>query len=124
MWSALEQVGGLVDHGPVALIGMNTRVEARDVPPTTVIEDIEFVQAQVQRFAEAQLASAWSRLAPTTARPPARRAEAVRSGPPPEPNVPNVPGPTRRRSRHRQDVVHPLTRNTTGMQAAAAQASS
>lgn len=58
MWSALEQVGGLVDHGPVALIGMNTRVDARDVPPTTVIEDIEFVQAQVQRFAEAQLASA------------------------------------------------------------------
>jgi hypothetical protein len=49
---------GLVDHGPVALIGMNTRVDARDVPPTTVIEDIEFVQAQVQRFAEAQLASA------------------------------------------------------------------
>ena len=58
VWSALEQVGGLVDHGPVALIGMNTRVDARDVPPTTVIEDIEFVQAQVQRFAEAQLASA------------------------------------------------------------------
>ena len=68
--------------------------------------------------------SAWSRLAPTTARPPARRAEAVRPGPPPEPNVPNVPGPTRRRSRHRQDVVHPLTRNTTGMPAVAAQASS
>ena len=54
----LEQVGGLVDHGPVALIGMNTRVDARDVPPTTVIEDIEFVQAQVRRFAEAQLAPA------------------------------------------------------------------
>ena len=68
--------------------------------------------------------SAWSRLAPTTARPPAHRAEAVRPGPPPEPNVPNVPGPTRRRSRHRQDVVHPLTRSTTGMQAVAAQASS
>ena len=49
---------GLVDHGPVALIGMNTRVDARDGPPTTVIEDIEFVQAQVRRFAEAQLASA------------------------------------------------------------------
>ena len=49
---------GLVDHGPVALIGMNTRVDARDVSPATVIEDIAFVQAQVQRFAEAQLASA------------------------------------------------------------------
>jgi hypothetical protein len=72
----------LVDRGPVALIEMNTRVDARDVLPTTVIEDIELIQAQVRPFAEAQLAPAWSRLAPTTARPPARRAEAVRPRPP------------------------------------------